>query len=396
MIFIMINKFTALIVAAGKGERFGGDTPKQYLPLLGKSVLQWSVDAFKNHTRISEVFVVTHPDHGSFYPGGIRGGATRQESVRLGLEEIARRSKPDFVLIHDAARPCLSPQLISDICNALLQHDAVAPGLPVTDTVKRLSGTKIMTEDRNGLYTVQTPQGFRFDKILGLHREHAGNAVTDDTSLFDDVKIIPGDRANVKITQEEDFAIVEKALSDARSDVRTGKGYDVHRLIDPLHAFQKLKLCGVEIPHDKVLEGHSDADVALHALTDALLATICDGDIGTHFSPKNPQWKGADSAQFLRRAAELIARQDGLISHVDVTIICEEPKIGPHRDKMRARIGGLLDLPLSRISVKATTTEGLGFTGRKEGIAAEAVATVRLPFGASKAANICETKKWGT
>ncbi|TAL37708.1 MAG: bifunctional 2-C-methyl-D-erythritol 4-phosphate cytidylyltransferase/2-C-methyl-D-erythritol 2,4-cyclodiphosphate synthase [Alphaproteobacteria bacterium] len=400
-------KIAALIVAAGTGERFGGGLPKQYLPLLGRPVLTWSIDSFLQHPDISDIRVVIHADHAALYkqateglniPAPIIGGKSRQDSVLRGLEALAP-SKPDYVLIHDAARPGVTPELISGICAAVQIGDAVVPGLPVTDTIRRIAGDSVKTENRDGLYTIQTPQAFKFGLILDLHRKHRDSPVTDDAALCElagqKVTIAPGDKENFKITHADDLALMEQAIAGRCGDVRTGTGYDVHRLVEPA-AGRTLKLCGIDVPHDKVLEGHSDADVALHALTDALLGAICDGDIGTHFSPKDARWKGADSATFLKHAGDLIRAQGGIISHVDVTIICEAPKIGPHRDKMRARLGEILSLPLSRVSLKATTTEGLGFTGRREGIAAEAVATVRLPFSRKVSATAENIRKWGT
>lgn len=404
------NSIAALIVAAGKGERFGAMLPKQYQPLLGRAVLRWSIDTLCAHPDIDNVYVVIHPDHTEMYREAaegaplthpIIGGETRQESVRLGLEAISNRGGADFVLIHDAARPGLSPQLVTRICAALETSNAIVPALPVTDTVRRDTRGQTMTENREGLYTIQTPQAFHFGTILGLHRRYRDRTLTDDAALCEidglAVKFVDGDKGNFKVTHEDDLAAMEQKIMTRLGDMRTGKGYDVHRLIPPRHDLDRLKIGGIEIPHDKVLEGHSDADVGLHAVTDALLGTICDGDIGMHFSPKDARWKNADSTQFLRHAAMLVAQQGGVISHVDLTIICEAPKIGPHRDKMRARISEILQLPVSRVSVKATTTEGLGFTGRGEGIVAEAMATVRLPFD-TRAASSGEEQilKWGT
>jgi 2-C-methyl-D-erythritol 4-phosphate cytidylyltransferase / 2-C-methyl-D-erythritol 2,4-cyclodiphosphate synthase len=396
-----------LVVAAGTGERFGGGLPKQYLPLLGRPVLTWSIDVFHQHPDISDIRVVIHPDHAALYkhaaaglkiPAPVIGGTSRQDSVLKGLESLAA-SKPDYVLIHDAARPGVTPELVSGICDALRNADAVVPGLPVTDTVRRVAGDTAKTESREGLYTIQTPQAFKFGLILDLHRKHRDSPVTDDAALCElagqTVAIAPGDKGNFKITHADDLALMEQSIAARLGDVRTGTGYDVHRLVDA-GSGRKLMLCGIEVPHDKALDGHSDADVALHALTDALLGAICDGDIGVHFSPKDARWKGADSATFLKHAGDLIRAQGGIIAHIDVTIVCEAPKIGPHRDKMRARMGEILSLPLSRISLKATTTEGLGFTGRREGIAAEAVATVRLPFSRRISAATEDIRKWGT
>lgn len=393
-----------LIVAAGSGERFGAGVPKQYQPLLGRPILNWSVDIFSQHPDIKSVYVAIHPDHAERFTAPVpgitilHGGGTRQQSVLKGLEEIAKRDKPDHILIHDAARPGLSCDLITNICDALKNNDAVIPGLAVTDTVKRASGGSVKTESRDNLYAIQTPQAFKFDTIFALHRLHADKSLTDDAALCEiagpSVKIIAGEKGNFKVTHPEDLALMEQSIAARCGDIRTGTGYDVHKLVE--QTSRKLMICGIDLQHTHVLEGHSDADVGLHAITDALLATICDGDIGMHFKPTDARWKNADSAKFLRHAADLITAQGGIISHVDVTIICEAPKIGPHRDAMRARIGEILALPLNRVSVKATTTEGLGFTGRREGIAAEAVATVRLPFTSRPVLRDDDIRKWGT
>jgi 2-C-methyl-D-erythritol 4-phosphate cytidylyltransferase/2-C-methyl-D-erythritol 2,4-cyclodiphosphate synthase len=391
----------ALIVAAGSGTRFGDlATPKQYAPLLGRSVLRRAFDAFYTHPAVGAVCIVIQPEHRALCEAALQGippekilivdgGAARQQSVLRGLEALAALdSGPEYVLIHDAARPCLSAALIGRVCDALLSGAAAAiPALPVTDTVKKRSApdAPVETQSRDGLYTVQTPQGFVLSDIIALHQKYAAETLTDDAALLERDGLSPafvtGERGNIKITYPEDLAAAEGLLAAAHGDIRTGKGYDVHKLVSPLHDMHRLMIGGIHIPHDKALEGHSDADVALHALTDALLGTICDGDIGMHFSPKDARWKAADSAMFLQHAAGLVAAQGGIITHADLTVICETPKIGPHRNAMRERIAALLHLPVSRISVKATTTEGLGFTGRGEGIAAEAVVTVRLPFG---------------
>ena len=373
------KKIVALIVAAGTGERFGSNVPKQYLPLLGKTVLAWSVEAFKNHPLVSEVVVVVHPDHPKLENiHTVHGGSTRQQSVQNGLAAL-RPAKPDIVLIHDAARPLISQQLITDLCKAAAESGAAIPALPVTDTVKRNG----QTESREGLYTVQTPQTFRFDLIDSLHQKYKDKSLTDDAALCEveghPVTFVAGQPDNIKITHPADLSRAEQHLFSRNGDVRTGQGYDVHKLI-PASGDRKLMICGVEIPHTHVLEGHSDADVGLHAITDAILATVCAGDIGQHFSPSDARWKNADSVLFLKHAAGLVAKQGGIITHIDVTLICEAPKIGPHRETMRQRIADILQLPVQRISVKATTTEGLGFTGRREGIAAQSIVTVRLPF----------------
>ena len=386
------KKIAVLIVAAGAGERFGGGIPKQYLPLMGKPVLCWSIAAFQNHSLISGCYVVIHPEHqaafrdateGIVLSAPIIGGSNRQESVQKGLEALCDY-KPDIVLIHDAARPLVSEELISAICREAMSSGAAVPGILVTDTVKRRVQDALKTENREGLYTVQTPQAFRFDLIDGLHQKYRGQSFTDDAALCEaehhPVSIVPGQRDNIKITHPEDRKLAEQYLFSRRGDVRTGQGYDVHRLVEPSLSTQKLMLCGIAVPHDYMLEGHSDADVGLHAITDAVLATICDGDIGQHFSPKNARWKNISSDLFLKCAAERVMRQGGIITHVDVTLICEAPKIAPHCEDMRKKIAEILSLPVRRISVKATTTEGLGFIGRREGIAAQAVVTAYLPL----------------
>jgi len=394
------KKIAALIVAAGAGERFGGNVPKQYLPLLGKTVLAWSVEAFRLHVMVSDIVIVVNPKypHPNPLPEGegtnkpspsgrglgegtisiVAGGDTRQQSVQNGLAAL-RATKPDIVLIHDAARPLISQQLITDLCNAATESGAAIPALPVTDTVKRNG----KTENREGLYTVQTPQTFRFDLIDSLHQKYKDKSLTDDAALCEaeghSITYVAGQPDNIKITHPADLARAEQYLFARNGDVRTGQGYDVHRLV-LASAGKKLMICGIEIPHSHVLEGHSDADVGLHAITDALLATISAGDIGQHFSPSDVRWKNANSALFLKHAAELVTKQGGIITHIDVTLICEAPKIAPHRAAMQQRIADILQLPLRRISVKATTTEGLGFTGRREGIAAQSIVTARLPF----------------
>jgi len=360
--------------------RFGA--PKQHATLLGASVLQRSIDVFKRHPLVSDIVVVL--------PGGdtpvegvscVHGGATRQESVRLGLRRL-RESMPDFVLIHDAARPLVLPSLIDALCQKVAEAGAAVPALPITDTVRRIAGDETRTENRDGLYTIQTPQVFDYRAILSLHEKYADRTFTDDAALCEAegiaVALVPGTRDNIKITHAEDISLAERCLLSRLGDVRTGQGFDVHRFV-PRAADKKLILCGIAVPHPLALEGHSDADVALHAVTDALLGALCDGDIGAHFSPADARWKDADSSLFLKAAAEKVLLRGGAISHVDVTIICEAPKIGPHRDAMRARLAEILRMPVSRISVKATTTEGLGFTGRGEGIAAQSIVTVRLP-----------------
>jgi 2-C-methyl-D-erythritol 4-phosphate cytidylyltransferase/2-C-methyl-D-erythritol 2,4-cyclodiphosphate synthase len=374
-------KIAALIVAAGKGLRSGADVPKQFAPLGGKSMLAHSFDAFQSHPRISAIHVVIGEDQHDLVTtafGGrkadkiIVGGAERQDSVLAGLASI----EADQVLIHDAARPFLPHAVIDRLLNALETHAGAVPVLPVVDTLAFVGESLGDVTDRNALVRVQTPQAFHLDAIMTSHRNWVGGSATDDAQMLrasgHSVATVEGDVMLEKITHPGDFALAEARLS-AGLISRTGMGFDVHRL----ETGQELWLCGVRIPHDMGLSGHSDADVALHALTDALLGTIGAGDIGTHFPPSDPQWRGASSDRFLTHACQLIRDRGGMIDHVDLTIICEAPKIGPHRDTMQARLADLLQVGADRVSIKATTTERLGFTGRGEGIAAQAIATVR-------------------
>ena len=383
-----MSGIAVLIVAAGRGERAGGPVPKQYAPLLGKPILRWSVEAFARHAKVRAIQVAIGPDQDSAYTDAVAGldllapivgGATRQESVRRGLEALAS-AVPDIVLIHDAARPLVSAAVIDSVIAALEGgSDAAVPLLAVADTLKRSDGGKWTTVSREGLHRSQTPQGFKFAKILRAHRHFAAQEVTDDMALAELagllITAVPGEDSNMKVTEPTDFALAEMHLRARLGESRTGMGYDVHRFTAGDHVW----LCGVKVPHDHGLEGHSDADAGLHALTDAILGAIGEGDIGQHFPPSDDRWRGAPSWKFLAHAASLVAAKGGAISHCDVTIICERPKVGPHREAMRARIAEILKLDPSRVSVKATTTEGLGFEGRREGLAAQAVATVRLP-----------------
>jgi len=375
-------KTAILIVAAGKGERAGTSLPKQYESLAGQPILRRSVRAFAGYS----VQVVIGPGQealaaaalaGLALPPPVTGGATRQESVRLGLEAMTAQA-PDFVLIHDAARPLVSPQVIGAVVAALEGGaDGVLPMLAASDTLLRRGADGSWTPvARDNLYRAQTPQGFVYDRILKAHRDHAAQEATDDAALAElagmTVTMVEGEEKNLKVTRKEDFALAEALLGG--SDVRTASGYDVHKFIEGDHIW----LCGLKVPHSHGLEGHSDADVGLHAITDAVLGCIGEGDIGMHFPPSDARWKGAPSWKFLDHAAALVRDRGGVISHVDVTLICERPKIGPYRDAMKAKIAEILAIEPLRVSVKATTTEGLGFTGRREGIAAQAIATVRL------------------
>jgi 2-C-methyl-D-erythritol 4-phosphate cytidylyltransferase/2-C-methyl-D-erythritol 2,4-cyclodiphosphate synthase len=374
----------ALIVAAGKGIRAGGSVPKQFSSLAGKPVLAHSHEALSAHPAIAQVLVVIGPGQEQALADALGdtpfviGGAERRDSVRAGLEALADKGVTR-VLIHDAARPFLPTRVIDALIEALDHAPGAVPVLPVADTLARGEATLGDNVPRAGLNRVQTPQAFHFDAILAAHRAWpADEEATDDAQMLRrmgrDVVLVPGDPMLEKITHPADFAAAEARYA-ATLISRSATGFDVHRF----EAGQELWLGGVLIPHDKGLSGHSDADVALHAITDALLGTIGAGDIGMHFPPSDPRWRGAASAQFLEHAAGLVRAEGGVIDFVDVTIICEAPKIGPHREAIRASIATILGLPASRISLKATTTERLGFTGRGEGMAAQAIATVRLP-----------------
>jgi 2-C-methyl-D-erythritol 4-phosphate cytidylyltransferase/2-C-methyl-D-erythritol 2,4-cyclodiphosphate synthase len=378
-------RIAILIVAAGKGKRVGGSLPKQYVPLLGKAMLRHTAEAFAGRGLLQ---VMIAEGQEALYRKAMAGfmalepaigGATRQESVRRGLEKLAAEA-PDFVLIHDAARPLVSAAVIDGVI-AALEAGAVAavPLLPLSDTLRKRERGKWLTVPRDGLLRAQTPQGFRFAPILKAHRDHAAEDVTDDMTLAElaglDIAVVPGEETNVKVTNAEDFAVAEGLLASRLGETRTGSGFDVHRFMPGDHVW----LCGIKLPHDHALEGHSDADAGLHALTDALLGAIGEGDIGLHFPPGDERWRGAPSRRFLEHAAELVRAKGGVIVNCDVTIVCERPKIGPHRAAMREKIAEILRLDMERVSVKATTTEGLGFAGRREGLAAQAVATVRLP-----------------
>lgn len=377
----------AIIVAAGKGVRAGGIAPKQFTMLRGKPMLAHSVAALFSHPAIAEVTVVigeAQEDQARSalesvnFVNLVTGGAERRDSVRAGLESLAGKDVAR-VLIHDAARPFLSHRVIDELLAALDHAPGAVPGLPVADTLAHGDARLGDNVPRTGLNRIQTPQAFHFDAILAAHRAWPdGEEATDDAQMLRrmgrEVMLVPGDPMLEKITHPQDFAAAE-ARHAATLISRSATGFDVHRF----EAGQELWLGGLRIPHDRGLSGHSDADVALHAITDALLGTIGAGDIGMHFPPSDPKWRGAASAQFLEHAAHLVREQGGIIDFVDLTLICEAPKIGPHREAIRASIAAILSLPVSRVSLKATTTERLGFTGRGEGMAAQAVATVRLP-----------------
>jgi len=377
-----------LVVAAGRGERAGGAIPKQYASLLGKPILRWTLEAFARHPKVSAIQVVIGVDDEAHYNAAttglklapvLAGGPTRQHSVMHGLEALAHR-KPDYVLIHDAARPLVSAKTIDAVLAALeAGADGAVPHVPVTETLRKQEGGKWVIVPRDGLLRAQTPQGFRFAPIFDAHRKFAKENLTDDMALAElaglRVVSVQGEETNMKVTNPEDFALAESHLRGRLGESRVGMGYDVHRFTPGDHVW----LCGIKVSHDHGLEGHSDADAGLHALTDAVLGAIGEGDIGQHFPPTDERWRGAPSWKFLDHAASLVIAKGGAIVHCDVTIICERPKVGPHRDAMRAKIAEILKLDPARVSVKATTTEGLGFEGKREGLAAQAIATVRLP-----------------
>jgi 2-C-methyl-D-erythritol 4-phosphate cytidylyltransferase / 2-C-methyl-D-erythritol 2,4-cyclodiphosphate synthase len=377
-------RITALIVAAGSGSRSGGETPKQFRAVRGQPMLRHSYAALTNHPQIDRVFVAigAGQEHDAYAaiagltPANfVTGGDTRRGSVANGLEAIAAENNCDFVLIHDAARPFLSVRVIDDLIDALLDAPGAVPALPVVDSLARGAASLSETVEREDLWRVQTPQAFHFDAILKAHREWRGDEPTDDARMLmaygRKVTIVAGDEALAKFTFASDFA-----GQDMTPAIRSGSGFDVHRLVPG----EELWLCGIQIVHDKGLSGHSDADVAMHALTDAILGALALGDIGDHFPPSNAQWRGASSDRFLAYAMQLARTQGYELANADVTIICEAPKIAPHKEKMRARLAEIMAVDAGRISVKATTTEMLGFTGRGEGIAAQAVATFEKSF----------------
>ena len=384
----------AVIVAAGRGLRAGADMPKQFRQIGGAPMIRRSLLMFVEHAKVGAVQTVIHQDDVAMFQSSVAGldvlppvfgGATRQNSVRAGLEALAPR-QPDIVLIHDAARPYASAALVSRAIAAAERSGAAIPALPVTDTVKTVDAAGLVdqTLDRNSLRLVQTPQSFAFPALLEAHRRAAAagrNDFTDDAALAEwaglKVSVFPGEPGNIKITNAGDFVRAEAMQFAVLGDVRIGTGIDVHAFGPGDH----VTLGGIRIAHDRALIGHSDADVALHALTDAILGSLAEGDIGAHFPPSDPQWRNASSDRFLAFAVERVTARGGRIAHLDLTLVCEAPRIGTHRDAMRAKIAALAGIAIARVAVKATTSERLGFTGRGEGIAAYATATVRLPWG---------------
>lgn len=387
-------RIAAIVVAAGRGERAGGDKPKQYRPLLGEPLLSRALRLFAAHPAIEAVQPVIDPEHADDYRAAAAGlakclapapgGATRQRSVLAGLEAI-ESAAPKIVLVHDAARPLASPALVDRAVAAVEATGAAVPALPLADTLKRVDakGRVIETLERAGLYTVQTPQAFRYEPLLAAHRRAAAagrDDFTDDGALAEwagmQVTTFAGEAGNLKLTAPEDFVRARALEAHALADLRTGSGFDVHAFGPGDHVM----LGGMKIPHKQGLAGHSDADVLLHALTDAVLGALAEADIGHHFPPSDERWRGAASDRFLAHAVSLVRARGGVLAHLDATLLCETPKIGPHRQAIRARIAAIAGIESGRVSVKATTTEGLGFIGRNEGIAAMATATVRLPL----------------
>ena len=375
----MYKRTVALIVAAGSGSRVGGELPKQFRSVHGQPMIRHSYAALSGHPDISDLFIAIGDGqehialeslHGLSTPKLLAGGATRRESVRRGLVAIAKDGGAHRVLIHDAARPFLSANVIDNLLVALDHAPGAVPALPVVDSLARGDGTLSETVERECLWRIQTPQAFQFDAILAAHQNWAGEEPSDDARMLmamgQDVRIVLGDERLAKFTFASDFT-----ENDNMPNNRSGSGFDVHRFV----AGEELWLCGIQIPHDKGLSGHSDADVAIHALTDAILGALALGDIGDHFPPSDPQWRGASSDRFLAYAVKLGREMGYHLANADVTIICEAPKIGPHKVAMRARLAAIMAVDVARVSVKATTTEMLGFTGRGEGIAAQAMAT---------------------
>ena len=385
-----MRQSVALVMAAGSGVRLGGELPKQYRALAGRPMLRHGIEALLAIPAIDAVQVVIGAGQLGLYevavegldlPPPVIGGTTRQESVRRGLEAMLA-DPPARVLVHDAARPCASRALVERVIGALDTAAAVLPVVPVVDTLKRLDATGVVTGEvaREALARAQTPQGFRFAVLLEAHHRHRGVACTDDAGVvaLDGVAVrtVPGEEENFKVTTEDDLNRAEAQLAGRPRRWVTGSGFDVHAFA----AGRRLWLCGIEVPHERGLAGHSDADVALHAVTDALFGAMADGDIGSHFPPSDPQWQDAASDRFLRHAVDRLEARGGRLEHIDLTIIGERPKIGPHRDAMRARLAAIADVVVEAVSVKATTTERLGFCGREEGLAAQAVVTVSLPL----------------
>lgn len=383
-------KVAAVLLAGGRGVRAGGGMPKQYREVGGVSVLRRAIDSFIEHPRVDLIQAVIHPDDDALYAAvtngldilpAIYGGAERHLSALNGLQSVGQFS-PDIVLIHDAARPFVPAALIDRVLAAVGQFPGAIPALPVSDTLKRVDhGQALISEtvDRSELWRAQTPQGFLYNDILSAHMNRTSDLPTDDAAVMEQfgmgVSVVDGDERNIKVTTEADFERLSQILGTNMTESRVGSGFDVHKL----GAGDGIMLCGVNIDCEFALIGHSDADVALHALTDALLGAVGCGDIGLHFPPTDPQWRGAASHIFVEAAAAEIRKTGGTIANVDITIIGERPKVGPHRERMRAKVAEFLEISADRVNIKATTTERLGFTGRGEGLAAQAIANIEVP-----------------
>ena len=374
-------RIAAILVAAGSGSRFGGALPKQFAPIGGKPVIRWAAEALAHHATliqpVGDAALIEPALAGMAHLPSVQGGATRQDSVLAGLEALEPFA-PDIVLVHDAARPYVPPQTVPALLAALQDYEGAIPAAPVADTLKRgANGVIAGTVPRENLFRAQTPQAFSFETLLDVHRNGIGLEATDDAGLLEraghHVALVAGSEENIKLTYREDFSRLERSLVSLLP--RVGTGFDVHRLAPD----RKLMLCGIEVPHTLGLAGHSDADVGIHALCDAIYGALAEGDIGRHFPPSEANWKDADSARFLRHAAERISARGGVLVNADITLVCEQPKITPHAPAMMARLAELLGVELGRISVKATTSERLGFTGRGEGIAAQAVVSILVP-----------------
>jgi 2-C-methyl-D-erythritol 4-phosphate cytidylyltransferase / 2-C-methyl-D-erythritol 2,4-cyclodiphosphate synthase len=377
-------RIAAILVAAGSGSRFGSDVPKQFVSLVGKPVLRYAAETLSGSVDllqpVGDAPAIEAALVGLPHLPVVAGGATRQDSVRRGLDALEVEA-PDLVLVHDAARPCIPRGTIAALLAALERAEGAIPAVAVADTLKRAANGWIdVTIPREGLYRAQTPQAFRYSALLAAHRSAGGGMATDDAALLEAVgkrvAIVPGAEDNIKLTYAEDLLRLERIMM-AQMLPRVGTGFDVH----VLQAGRPLVLCGVAVPHEQGLAGHSDADVGIHALCDAIYGALAEGDIGRHFPPSEALWKDADSTRFLAHAAQRIVARGGRLANADVTLICERPKIAPHAAAMAQRLSAVLGVDPALVSVKATTTEKLGFTGRGEGIAAQAVATILLPIG---------------
>ncbi len=381
---------TALVLAAGTGSRISNSVPKQYITLKGKSVLRWTVEIFLSHPAITAVQVVISKEHKKLYNiamdgldigSPIYGGATRQQSALEGLNYL-RAKQPKYVLIHDAARPFVDHKLIDRVLNKLASSKAAIPGIRLTDTLKHVDSENesvVLTMDRKDFWCIQTPQGFHYQAILDAYADFAHEAASDDAVVAEraglEIAVVEGNEQNFKITTDNDLELANKLFSDTYAEVRIGWGFDVHPFSEGDHLF----LCGVKIDNDKTLKGHSDADVAMHAVTDALLGGLGLGDIGMRFPSNDEQWKDAESKVFLEDIKKLLSQRGAKVGNIDITIICETPKVDPHREQMTITLAEILGIDSARINIKATTTEKLGFLGRGEGIAAQASATIYLP-----------------